>query len=630
MLVWYILPVYSANQESLEKMWKYSQYVDRIENLMKNMSQNQLEDLQSRVDSIPAIKWNDELKYFLQYLDWSISSYLYASQKPLDVSKEEVIPTFFELTLSEKEKVEKEINKIQWDLQNELSNLVKATIVSYNSMTQYTEKWDISVEMQLEIENEFSLWAGINISDYIVQYQNLDAQFSANIDGFYEIAWGFIDEIQATWNTDIQLVQKWQDVYLLMKDTEFSTNNEEIELEITPIIKRLNELGQNNTYISYVDENSAAIYTMLEYFSQDNIQTEINTLFSENLLEAYGKNDSGYLLRPTKHLCDTGKRLTNVFDPFNGDLCSEWQYENMLEDFEKSQIGITLTTWRNMSINISNSSDRNANEIINIDFIWENASFNEIVINVIDAYDSTEYINAQYIVDESLSIDIPKRAYTPWFMLDMNFGRNSEIKSFIVEATYEDEMEFSAIYNNRFLTSNYSVTSPYMELSCEFKGRVYQSYADIKGWCEAASPLIPTPSQSIYLESSLLYDARYRNNDLSWDVLIESDSNNYLDFNIQGKAQRINNRSSSIKAPANTIEYLDFIQEITPEDSYYYDDYETDYEYEYNSYDDYDEACYLYDSWDRTCHSYFDDKDITCEYLVETDTETCETYEYNY
>jgi hypothetical protein len=53
-------------------------------------------------------------------------------------------------------------------------------------------------------------------------------------------------------------------------------------------------------------------------------------------MQAYGKNENGYLLEPTKHFCDMGKRITSVFDPFNGKDCSENQYQDMLEDFRDS------------------------------------------------------------------------------------------------------------------------------------------------------------------------------------------------------------------------------------------------------------------------------------------------------
>jgi len=53
-------------------------------------------------------------------------------------------------------------------------------------------------------------------------------------------------------------------------------------------------------------------------------------------MQAYGKNENGYLLEPTKHFCDLGKHLMSIFDPFNGEYCSEGQYENMLEDFRDS------------------------------------------------------------------------------------------------------------------------------------------------------------------------------------------------------------------------------------------------------------------------------------------------------
>jgi hypothetical protein len=41
--------------------------------------------------------------------------------------------------------------------------------------------------MDMEVENLLSFKAGMNISDYLAQHQNLDSSITANIDGFYNL-----------------------------------------------------------------------------------------------------------------------------------------------------------------------------------------------------------------------------------------------------------------------------------------------------------------------------------------------------------------------------------------------------------------------------------------------------------
>jgi len=159
-------------------------------------------------------------------------------------------------------------------------------------------------------------------------------------------------------------------------------------------------------------------------------------------MEAYGKNENGYLLRPTKHFCDTGKELTNVFDPFNGKECSEKQYQNMLEDFTDSGVEITLSTDNHTRLSITNMSDVNAFEIIDVELVWKNASFHEMSMSVRDSFDDTQYVSAHYIVNDMLKIRVPEQAYDAGFMLDMDFGITGHIKTIDVESNYQDEVVF--------------------------------------------------------------------------------------------------------------------------------------------------------------------------------------------
>jgi len=42
----------------------------------------------------------------------------------------------------------------------------------------------------------------------------------------------------------------------MMRDTQLSANNEFLEIELSPMIEKLTQLAQENTYISFADENS--------------------------------------------------------------------------------------------------------------------------------------------------------------------------------------------------------------------------------------------------------------------------------------------------------------------------------------------------------------------------------------
>jgi hypothetical protein len=43
-----------------------------------------------------------------------------------------------------------------------------------------------------------------------------------------------------------------------MRNIEFSSNDTDLEIELTPMLEKLTELAKDNTYISLADENSIA------------------------------------------------------------------------------------------------------------------------------------------------------------------------------------------------------------------------------------------------------------------------------------------------------------------------------------------------------------------------------------
>lgn len=621
----------------------YSEYLPRVKKAIAKMTPEEKNALQKKVATAISNTEDEEIKKFLKSIDVIFyeeelnnlfKDILETENEGIIEEPQEIIEVsnYTELSSLQQRAVSYEISKLQDNLENETQELLSQMITSWNSLTNYTEKWSVTAKMDMNIEDFGSAQAGMNISEYMTQNQVFDSSISADISGYFNANSKYVDEVEFSWETDLEFIQKWQNTYLLMNNTQVNTNDESIEIELTPMLEKLTQLARDNTYIAFGDENGINPYEMFGYFSEENIQTELEMLFSENLMEAYTMNENGYLLRPTKHFCDSGKRLTNVFDPFNGKQCSEKQYQNMLEDFMDSGTQITLITDSETTLNISNITDVNAYEIVDINLIWKNASFNEMTMNLKDNYDDTEYMSAHYIANDMLKIHVPEQPYDPEFMLDMDFNRNWTIDSIDLQSSYEDEVVFIGKYDNGSLTTSLEIDTPDMQASCSFAWSAYANYLKISGDCDIASYLIDTDSESLRIDSSLLYNWAGSKNDFNWSFKAISDENNYLNFDVMSEAQRLTSNTYEIIAPTSTISYLDFLKEVSPESSYYYDDYEyeTDYEYEYSSYDEYDEACYIYDSGNTTCYEYYDNKTVTCEFSIDSGEEVCDTYDYGY
>ena len=620
----------------------YSQYLPRVEKAIENMSEREVSNFQLKISDLISSTSNQDLEDFFKSVllltakKEAIESVSEEIEETIKIVEDEITIAniYSDISESDQSTVNREIAKLQENLKKESISILSQIIASWNDLTRYTETWNMQANMDLEIENTMSLTAGMDVSEYVAQNQLFDSRITADIEWHYTADSKFLsqDAIDFRWVTNLEFIQKWQESYLIMHNTQFNTTDKSIELELTPIVEKLNELAADTTYLSFWDDSSFNPLEILEYFTQENLSLEIEQLFLRNLLEPYGKNENWYLLRPTIHFCDTGKKITNVFDPFNGKQCSEKQYQNMLDDFLESWVEITLQTWNDVRLSISNAGSLDSFETVDMLLIWKNASFSEFKMNVSDSYSNTEYMNIHYLANDFLSIEIPKQPYDPEFMLDIKLGRNAEIQSIDLLSRYEDEFIFTGKYKNWQLDTNLEISTPEIKASCNFAGDAYKHYLNVDGACEIFSPLIETQSQTLSLESTLMYNARNSENNLSWKTEAISDENNYFNFDIASKAKRTSTWNYEIVAPTQTISYINFLKEVTPENSYLHDNFEYDnsYDYEYTSYDDYDEACYIYDSGDSTCYQYYDNKDLTCEYKANTDKETCETFEYGY
>lgn len=636
-----ILWILFSSVSSLFADDSYSQHLPRVQSAIENMTRSEIKSFQEKIATTIRENDNEEIKDFLRSVllltaqdNTGSTQDTNSKMLPVIVQPEEIqeSPAYDELTASEQRSTKYEISKLQENLKDEAQSFLSQIMSSWNSLTRYTEKWSITAEMDMKIDNLGSIQGWIDISEYIAETQVFDSSLSAKVSGFYNTSSDFTWNIDNSGESHIEVIQKWNSTYLLMKNTQFNSSHQNIEIELTPMLKKLSELAQDHTYIKFWDESWYDSYEILEYFSQESIESQLDMFFSENIMEAYGKSENGYLLKPTKHFCDIGKQLTNVFDPFNGKECSEKQYQNMIEDFMESGVEITLSTDKQTRLSISNMSDVNAFEVIDIELIWKNASFHEMIMSVTDSFDDTRYMSMHYISEDMLQVKVPQEAKGLEFMLDMDLGRNSSVKKIDVQANYEDELVFQWNYDNGLLTTSLEIDTPDIQASCSFDWNAYKSYLQIDGRCDISSYLVGTDSNELTIESSLEYNWVDGRNDLDWKFEAISDEDNYLSFGMTSEAKRRSSWIYEIQAPASTINYIDFLKEISPEDSYYYDDYEyeTDYEYEYNTYDEYEEACYIYDSGDITCYEYHNDKTISCEFSIESGEEVCETYDYGY
>ncbi len=604
----------------LENMWEYKTYALEMWEMIPSLDDKTLERVSLKLSQIESD--DAKLNTFVEYLELLISD----SQ----IQTVETVKQDLGLTESEKRKLAREIKNIEWDMKKELSEFLDATISSWNTLSRYEENGDLKAKLQYAVENLIKFDAELNISEYTNQVQVFDQSFDAQIDGSYTTEfWG--QKIDLSWESSINLISKWGAIYLRLKNTQLSSTNEEVELELTPLLEKLNELWENNTYLSFTDIDSAEIIWYLESFNGSSLEKEIDEIFSQALFEAYAKNEDGYLLRPTKHFCDMWKKITRVFDPFGGKLCSEKQYEDMLEDFYKSQTQMVLSLWLETKLSITNAQSIDAYEKIKIDFIWKNASLKNMSMTIYDAADpSISYLDVNYTPQKSLTIV----SDVPWDLeLDMTmiFNRDESVKSMDMSMKLEETVTVTALYDNDALEASLVSIDDDLEVTCSIAWDLDSSYTDLTAKCilsgKDVERELTNGQDSVQIDSELYFNGRSQKNDLSFMLDAQLDEENYIIIDITNTGTRKTSSQKNISAPTNTVDYLEFLWSIETTNTINYD---AGYEYTYEEYDTHTESCTIYDNGDKNCSKYYNDRSETCNYTAETDTETCSTYEYGY
>jgi len=62
-----------------------------------------------------------------------------------------------------------------------------------------------------------------------------------------------------------------------------------------------------------------------------------NSIVSKPLFTAYKKEGNKFYLIPSKYGC-AAKTLAKKFDPFNGNTCTQGQYQDLLDDIAETKV----------------------------------------------------------------------------------------------------------------------------------------------------------------------------------------------------------------------------------------------------------------------------------------------------
>ena len=569
------LASYSENdllqvKHSLEKSESWKAYIEALNAMIPTLGKDKLHDIQERA-ILAQIKFSnlsgkkyDEIKTLVEYIDILISKEL----------EERILEN--QLSDEKKNAVEKELMYMQQSLHKDTLSALNELIINWNELTHYQEKWNFDMNMFFDVDNIASINGGVSLHDYVSQTQFFDQSFIWKLTAFADadIRW---EEMNLSLATNLDVISKDGQIYLKMGNIDLQDHSKEdnIGFEITPYIEKFEELSKDSTYLSFVDENSQLILEAMKNLSQDGIEDRLDTIFTTALFEAYSEEGGEYLLRPTLHFCNTGKELSEIFDPFSGKTCSDSQYKNMLHDFHNSGISMKLKTWNTNVITMQMQGEESS--YMNIE--WSRYAASKIELFIAEQwYEDDNYFSLIFIPKKELKIDFKIEDKEVMWDANFLFNRDGSMKEFSGNIKQGDmnwdewyllNVEYSNSQFDFILDSNIDDVL----IKCNLNGIIKADYADLSGACNMKSQdieyIIPN-TQELDMNMEIMLDVRSSKNNIDFDLNILSEDAKIFNMNMKNTGTRRSIPSQDILAPKNIKSLNEFMQEIY-EESYDYD-----------------------------------------------------------
>jgi len=605
--------------------WKYGKYVLPLESTIPTFSNEKLEEVLTNVRTASMKSQQGELHNFLKFIENLILEEM-LDRVMWDVEESNETSTYEQLSPEEMIQVEKSILSLQTNLTDSLSDLLDELIVLWNDSNHYEEKWDFSMDMDVNIQNFLKYSIGLQINDYLAETQWLDATFSSSSE--LDILMKNVyqeEEMEMGINTNIDLIVKGGEYYVSVKDTNIEGWETILPVNFKEILSKIQELSSDNTYIKISDENAQAGIEMLKNFSSWNIENTLLHFSQTPLFEAYGKTDTAYLLRPTQDFCSYVKEVTAIFDPFNGSDCSKNQYSDMLDELDDIWLSLELMIGKNntLSFKVDNKSDVLWNVDINYSDYW----LISIKGNILEpGNEEVNNINFSFIPKDSLyfeshienSIDI---------LMDAKLSRDSSLSSMNVEVLIEEAFNIKSQYSHWDFTLSAYWTIDDENIDCKAQWDIHTDFVDIDGTCSITSTDYFSGEDEVFLFNGHLWiDTQSQKNNVDMDITATMNNEELFSVLIKNVGTKASVPQRDITAPKKHIDLEEFMDEVSSstysdtyeieslnDEDYYYEDC---YEYEWVEYCDIESSEYYYDAYSNIY--YYDDYEYdanTWEYL---------------
>lgn len=400
------------NESNKELLTKISVRIEELlssTNSSNQTTKNVLIYMWSKIDLI-LINWVEENNEDLIFEDFVN-----------DVKKDEVEISTEEssINIEDKKLIENKIIKLQLQLFEKWVWFLENITKEFEKVSSYEEKWNFEMNIDVDQAQIWTLKWNLKLNNYNSKYSLFDSQFKSDIEASLESLLEWEDEIDFNLSWLVDYISKDWNMYMLLEKlniTDTKTNK-----EIKDFIDIVEKIAKENKYIKYWDDETEKAMQILKSFNPSLIISDTRNTLSKPLITAYKKEWNRYYLHPTKYACDKMKELTRVFDPFNPWVCTDKQYNELLNELS--------TSWTFYADILDNNK-------VKIGFLWNKMLW---IKN-----------NEWYIIfnnDMVLEINYKIDAWVNWWLLlDYKYASHFD---FLLKWNNEFNIDFTSILNNK-------------------------------------------------------------------------------------------------------------------------------------------------------------------------------------
>lgn len=328
-----------VSKSELKDSYKWKKYIEIVDKFIETNKNNEekLEEIYNKINPLlegSQIEKTETLN-IIKYMNARVTiSLIDLYESKVEATVETIIESNSTISDSDKKIIEDKIIELQLNALDKSIGLVENLTKEFENLSNYEETWDFEIDLNIDHDSIWTFEWNVKINDYTSKNSGFDSQLKWEVEALINALPNWEEEIKLQLNTMIDFISKDWNMYLLLE--KFEILQDEWVEEIQEFLDKAVKIAAENKYIKYSDPQTQASLDILKTLNPTNIINDSKRVLSEPLITAYKKEWEKYYLIPTKYACDEFKKLSNKFDPFNSDSCSENQYKDLVSEVLES------------------------------------------------------------------------------------------------------------------------------------------------------------------------------------------------------------------------------------------------------------------------------------------------------